>query len=147
MGDRQRSLVYALKTLAIAQQLRTPERLVNAYGQLSESYRYLGRYDSALYYNTRYNALSDSLANLDKTRQIADMQAKYESVKKESEIQSLNIEKAQLVGIRDARTGRSSCWPPAWWQSFSSPACCSGSTGGSTRRKRSLPANPNNWKR
>jgi tetratricopeptide (TPR) repeat protein len=28
MGDRQQSLVYALRTLAIAQQLRTPERLV-----------------------------------------------------------------------------------------------------------------------
>ncbi len=103
MGDRQRSLVYALKTLSIAQQLRTPERLVNAYGQLSESYRYLGRYDSALYYNTRYNALSDSLANLDKTRQIADMQAKYESVRKESEIKSLNNEKAQFIGIRNAK--------------------------------------------
>ena len=103
MGDGQQSLVYALRTLAIAQQLRTPERLVNAYGQLSESYKYVGRYDSALYYNTLYNGLSDSLANLDKTRQIADMQAQYESVKKESEIQSLNIEKAQLVGIRDAR--------------------------------------------
>ena len=97
MGDPKRSLVYALKTLLIAQQLRTPERLVNAYGQLSESYRYLGRYDSALYYNTRYNALSDSLSNLDKTRQIADMEAKYESVKKEAEIQSLNIEKAELA--------------------------------------------------
>jgi len=103
MGDRQRSLVYALKTLAIAQQLRTPERLVNAYGQLSESYKYLGRYDSALYYNTRYNALSDSLANLDKTKQIADMQVKYESVRKESEIKSLNIEKAQFVGVRNAK--------------------------------------------
>ena len=103
MGDGRRALVYACKTLAIAQQLQSPERLVNAYGQLAESYKYLGRYDSALYYNTRYNALSDSLANLDKTRQIADMQAKYESVKKESEIQSLNIEKAQLVGVRDAR--------------------------------------------
>jgi two-component sensor histidine kinase len=103
MGDRQRSLVYACKTLAIARQLQSPERLVNAYSQLSESYRYLGRYDSALYYNTLHNALSDSLANLDKTRQIADMQAKYESVKKESEIQSLNIEKAQLVGVRNAR--------------------------------------------
>jgi two-component sensor histidine kinase len=97
MGDRKRSLVYACKTLAIAQQLQSPERLVNAYSQLSESYRYLGRYDSALYYSTLYNALSDSLANLDKTRQIADMQTKYESVKKESEIQSLNIEKTQLV--------------------------------------------------
>ena len=97
IGDRQRSLVYACKTLALAQQLQSPERLVNAYSQLSESYRYLGRYDSALYYNTLYNRLSDSLANLDKTRQIADMQAKYESVKKESKIQRLNIEKALLA--------------------------------------------------
>jgi two-component sensor histidine kinase len=103
MGDRQRSLVYACKTLALAQQLHTPERLVNAYSQLSESYRYLGRYDSALYYNVLYHAVSDSLANLDKTKQIADMQAKYESVKKESEIQSLNIEKAQFAGIRNAK--------------------------------------------
>ena len=103
MGDPKRSLVYALRALAIAQQLRTPERLVNAYGQLSESYKALGRYDSALYYNTRYNALSDSLANLDKTRQIADMQAKYESVKKEAEIQRLNVEKTQLVGSRNAK--------------------------------------------
>jgi len=103
MGDRQRSLAYARMTLAIAQQLRTPDRLVNAYGQLSESYKYLGRYDSALYYNTLYNGLSDSLANLDKTRQIADMQAKYESVKEKSEINSLNIEKAQLLGSRNAK--------------------------------------------
>jgi len=103
MGDRRRSLVYACKTFAIAQQLQSPERLVNAYSQLSESYRYLGRYDSALYFSTLYNALSDSLANLDKTRQIADMQTKYESVKKESEILSLNIEKAQLVGARNTR--------------------------------------------
>jgi two-component sensor histidine kinase len=103
MGDRQRSLVYACKTLALAQQLHTPERLVNAYSQLADSYRYLGRYDSALYYNVLYHAVGDSLANLDKTRQIADMQAKYESVKKESEIQHLNIEKAQFAGIRNAK--------------------------------------------
>jgi two-component sensor histidine kinase len=103
MGDRQRSLVYACKTLALAQQLHTPERLVNAYSQLADSYRYLGRYDSALYYNVLYHAVGDSLANLDKTRQIADMQAKYESVKKESEIQHLNIEKAQFARIRNAK--------------------------------------------
>ena len=103
MGDKERSLFYARKTLALAQSLQSPERLVNAYSQLSESYKYLGRYDSALYYNMLYHALSDSLENLDKTRQIADMQAKYESVKKESEIRSLNVEKAQLVGSRNTK--------------------------------------------
>jgi two-component sensor histidine kinase len=103
MGDKQQSLVYACKTLTLARQLHSPERLVNAYSQLSESYKYMGRFDSALYYNTLYHALSDSLENLDKTRQIADMQAKYESVKKEAEIQSLNVEKAQLVAIRNAK--------------------------------------------
>ena len=90
MGDRQHSLEYALKTLAVAQQLKTPERLANAYFQLTESYKDMGRNDSALFYFTLYHHLSDSLANLDKTRQIADMQAKYESVKKEAEIDKLN---------------------------------------------------------
>jgi hypothetical protein len=53
------------------------------------------------------------------------MQAKYESVKKESEIQSLNIEKAQFSG----RNTKNQILLAAGL-SFSLPACCSGSTGG-----------------
>jgi two-component sensor histidine kinase len=92
MGDGSHSLEYARKSLAMAQILKFPERYENAYFQLVQSYKAVGRYDSALYYYTLYHRLSDSMLNLDKTSQIADMQTKYESVKKEGVIQRLNID-------------------------------------------------------
>lgn len=94
MGDHRRSLEYALKTLALAQQLHFPERMENAYLQLHDTYKAAGRYDSALYYYTLYHHLSDSLVNLDKNSQIAEMETKYESVKKEGEIRRLNTDNA-----------------------------------------------------
>jgi len=92
MGDNRRSLEYALRTLTLARQMQSPERLENAYVQLTRSYKASGRYDSAFYYLTLYHQLSDSLVKLDKNSQIADMQTKYETVKKESEIQRLDSE-------------------------------------------------------
>ncbi|HWK05118.1 MAG TPA: histidine kinase dimerization/phosphoacceptor domain -containing protein [Puia sp.] len=92
MGDGRHSLEYARKSLAMAQILKFPERYENAYFQLVQSYKAVGRYDSALYYYALYHRLSDSMLNLDKTSQIAEMQTKYESVKKEGVIQRLNID-------------------------------------------------------
>ncbi|HLZ87781.1 MAG TPA: histidine kinase dimerization/phosphoacceptor domain -containing protein, partial [Puia sp.] len=90
MGDNRRSLEYAGKTLALARQLNFPERIENAYLQLHASYKAIGRYDSALYYYTLYHHLSDSLVNLDKNSQMAEMQTRYETAKKEAEIGQLN---------------------------------------------------------
>ena len=92
MGDGRRSLQYALKTLALAKRIGYPDRLENAYIQLQESYMDVGRYDSALYYSTIGHDIGDSLTNLDRTRQIAEMQTKYESARKEVEIQRLNTD-------------------------------------------------------
>jgi two-component sensor histidine kinase len=92
MGDGIHSLEYARKALVMAQILKFPERYENAYFQLVQSYKAVGRYDSALFYYALYHRLSDSLLNLSKTSQIAEMQTKYESAKKEGEIQKLHIE-------------------------------------------------------
>lgn len=90
MGNIRLSLDYARKTVELAKQLNAPPRLQNAYNQLYISYRDNKQYDSALYYYIAYEAIGDSLLNIDKTKQIADMQTKYETAKKEAEIQSLN---------------------------------------------------------
>jgi len=90
MGNNKMSVEYALKTVALAKQLNAPPRLQNAYNQLYISYRDNKQYDSALRYYIAYQAISDSLLNIDKTKQIADMQTRYETVKKEAEIQDLN---------------------------------------------------------
>lgn len=84
------ALNYAKKTLALSLQLNSPTRLSNAYGQLYVCYKDLKLADSALRYYILSDRISDSFATLDKTQQIAEMQTRFETVKKESEITRLN---------------------------------------------------------
>jgi two-component sensor histidine kinase len=85
-----KALNYAKKATELSVQLNSPTRLSNAYGQLYVCYKDLNRLDSALHYYILSDRISDSFANLSKTEQIAEMQTRFETVKKESEIQRLN---------------------------------------------------------
>lgn len=91
MGDRDKALEYAHKTFEMAQQTKLPSRIQNAYGQLYQVYEWMGRYDSALFCFKQMTVIGDSLLNIQKAAQISDAQTKYETVKKEAEINVLNI--------------------------------------------------------
>ena len=86
LGDYKKALMYAHEMLDVALALRAPHRMVNAYGQLASVTKGMKQYDSALYYTDLRNSISDSLDNITKTGQIAEMQAKFETQKKEVEI-------------------------------------------------------------
>ncbi|MBS1604523.1 MAG: sensor histidine kinase [Bacteroidetes bacterium] len=86
------ALAYARKMLAVSQLLQRPERLENAYRQLYNVFKANGLPDSALYYYVQADDLNDSLTNLNKVRQVTDLQAKYETAKKETEIIRLQTE-------------------------------------------------------
>ncbi len=92
LGDHRQALLYARKMLEAGQQLKQPERIQNAYGGLYRSFLAAGKTDSALYYYVLADKLDDSLTNLDKNRQVLDLQTKYETGKKESEIVRLQTE-------------------------------------------------------
>ena len=102
MGDEQNSNAYAHRMLSLSKELRSPFRIVNAYSELFELNKKMGRSDSALfYYELRVN-LSDSINNLEKSSQIADMQTKYETVKKEvriNDLDNLNNAKTQRLWL------------------------------------------------
>ena len=85
-------LLYARKMLQTAQALKKPERVQNAELQLYRAFEAKAQMDSALYYYVKADMLGDSLTNLSKTRQVADLQTKYETVKKEVEISRLQTE-------------------------------------------------------
>ncbi len=85
-------LRYARKMLVAAQSLNRPERVQNADLQLYRAFEAKGLMDSALYYYVRADMLDDSLTNLNKTRQVMDLQTKYETAKKEVEITRLQTE-------------------------------------------------------
>ena len=89
-GDYTNALAYAHRMLGIAIALNAPSRKVNAYKQLAKIAVRMQRYDSAYYYTGQDRALSDSLNNVTKAGQIADMQTRYETHRKEAVIAVLN---------------------------------------------------------
>jgi two-component sensor histidine kinase len=92
LNNHTQALLYARKMEETALQLHWPERLVNAYRQLHVSFKAAGKPDSALHYYVLADQLDDSLNNVAKTNEVVDLQTKYETAKKESQIQTLKIE-------------------------------------------------------
>jgi len=89
MGDNDKAKQYAQLTLAVTKELNAPHRIINACNQLTRVFKKTGQFDSALYYKDWSVMLADSLNNLEKTAQIADMQTKYEAGKKDAHIEEL----------------------------------------------------------
>ncbi|MES2773339.1 MAG: histidine kinase dimerization/phosphoacceptor domain -containing protein [Bacteroidota bacterium] len=102
LGNKKGAIDYALKMVTIATQLAAPYRLANAYNQLHKVYKDDYQPDSALKYYKLYDMLDDSLTNISKSAQIAEMQTKYETEKKQVEIVRLGTEsmgKSKRIGI------------------------------------------------
>jgi len=66
---------------------------MNCYYQLSSLYDALGNTDKGFEFLKRYTLISDSIRSKEYTGQIAEMQTRYETEKKEIEITKLNAEK------------------------------------------------------
>lgn len=98
-GNLEKAMYYARLMMNAAQELRAPHRIVNALNQLTRVYKKSGQYDSALYYKEWYISMADSLNNLEKTGQIAEMQTRYEAGKKDAQIERL----AELNAARNQR--------------------------------------------
>jgi two-component sensor histidine kinase len=92
LGKTDSALYYTRKMLAIATELKTPDRRYDAYNQLYICFDGAKRSDSALHYYILASELKDSLTNLAKTKEVLNLQEKYNSVKKEMDISKLNAE-------------------------------------------------------
>jgi len=86
------ALDYAMKATAIAREQNSPARLADTYGMTHSIYKAMGKYDSAMHYYILSDRIVDSFANVRKTQQIAEMQAQYETVRKQAEIERLHTE-------------------------------------------------------
>ena len=109
MGHDPKNRTYlnnALKQVMIANEIG--ERKKNSDMRLRSYYYFSGIYDDlgnesmALYYLKKHTLLNDTMRTKDYSDQIAEMQIKYETDKKEMEISRLNAEK--LLG--DAKISR-----------------------------------------
>lgn len=81
---------YYMQALKISKNIHFNDLTLFLYGNLSKVHRKKGNLDSAIIYMEQQNNMKDSLFNLDKTKEFADMKEKYESDLKEQKIISLN---------------------------------------------------------
>ncbi len=84
-----KAIQYYLEALAMSKSIGLKEGIKNAYKSLSEVHTKIKDYEQALHYTTLYYTQKDSILNKDVLKQVAELNTKYETEKKEKEIQLL----------------------------------------------------------
>ncbi|HBX51318.1 MAG: hypothetical protein A2275_04630 [Bacteroidetes bacterium RIFOXYA12_FULL_35_11] len=91
------SIKYAEMGLKIAKEAGVLEQQKTAYEYLSSSYDSLGNYKKAYENYKLLKQIYDSLFNVEKHKQLVEMETKYQTEKKEKEIELLNIKSKNQV--------------------------------------------------
>ncbi|MEQ9375295.1 MAG: histidine kinase dimerization/phosphoacceptor domain -containing protein [Imperialibacter sp.] len=101
----EKGVYYGNKSLEIAEKINNHQLRINLSHSLSESYEKLGNYQQALRYHKQYQQLEDSVYNIENSQVIHDMQAKYETEKKEKELvlKQADIDRQQVLLTQEAR--------------------------------------------
>ena len=92
-NDIKKSLFYFQMSRETADSIGYKSSLVSVYKNLSETYEKIKNYKEAYKYSLLYKQLSDSVLNEETAGKTAEMNAKYESEKKESQIAILTKDK------------------------------------------------------
>lgn len=92
LGDFTNSKFYLDEALINATKVKSLELLKETYLELSNLYHLRKDYKKSLDFYHKYQVINDSVSNREKTTRIAELQAKYETDKKEQEIRHKNAE-------------------------------------------------------
>ena len=84
----------------IAREINHKELLLTSYEQLSDIYEKQGSYKQALNYQKLYTAIKDTIYNTESSKQITEMNTKYETEKKDKEL----IKKDAEINLQQVQT-------------------------------------------
>jgi serine phosphatase RsbU (regulator of sigma subunit) len=93
---------YLEEAEKIAKEINSVGSGVDIYRELSMSYTGLNDFKKAFYYLNRYTELKDSLMNVEKQKQILELQTQYETDKKEKENEILRKDRKILQTTRNS---------------------------------------------
>ncbi len=91
--DLKKAIEYANKALVIGKNTFSLEIKAESYKIFSDIYKNNNEFEKAYNFHTKYKQVKDSILNEDSNKQIANMQIKYETEKKENENEILKKEK------------------------------------------------------
>lgn len=94
-GSLYKGVDYLQEAYDIAIRNAMPYFVREASKELAEGYEKLKKYDKSLYYQKQYSHMSDSLQGVQMGQQLAEMQVKYETEKKEKAIEHLGLENSK----------------------------------------------------
>lgn len=102
-GDYNKAVEYLSLSNQMAEHLKYPELQSNNYNELSTVAQKQGDFQKAFQYFMKRSALRDSLYALEKTRQIEELNTKYETAQREQQIQNqqnkIRLQNFLFVGI------------------------------------------------
>ncbi len=86
LGKYDEAINHQHQGISILKEIKASSELKDAYFSLYNTYLQMNRLDSALVYYINMSELKDSIFSLDKVQQIAELEAVYQTKKKENEI-------------------------------------------------------------
>lgn len=92
MGNQQKALEYCDKSLQLAKKINALEIVETAYESMADAYEKNGDYQNALKYHRLFAAAKDQFINLDNTRQLSELNIKFETERKQKLIQQQQFE-------------------------------------------------------
>ncbi len=98
----EKSYPYLIHSLVLSKELGFKMGIKEAYGALSDLYHEKGDYKQALEYHKRYSGIKDTLLNEQSSRQITEMNTKYDTEKKDKEL----IKKDAEISKQQAETDK-----------------------------------------
>ncbi len=93
-GKYNEAIGMAQKALDISKEIGALPIELECYQHLSSAYESLNDYKNAYIYHKLYKFINDSIYNQESSKQVKQMEAKYQSEKKQLEIDNLNKDKA-----------------------------------------------------
>jgi two-component system NarL family sensor kinase len=94
-GTYYKSKDYLEEAFEISEKNSTPFLTADISQELAKTYEKLKEFDKSLFYQRLYSRISDSLQGAKLGEQLADMQVKYETEKKEKAIEHLGLENSK----------------------------------------------------
>ena len=102
-GDYPKAIKYLTLSNRVAEKMKYPELQSNNYNELAMVAQRQGDFQKAFDFFSKRTALRDSLMGIEKTKQIEELNAKYESAQKEQQIirqqSRLRLQNYLFVGI------------------------------------------------
>ncbi|OFY84496.1 MAG: hypothetical protein A3F72_13895 [Bacteroidetes bacterium RIFCSPLOWO2_12_FULL_35_15] len=92
-GNAEKAIEYYNRGLEQAKKIGANDRILAAYKGISASYKKMGNFKKALDNFELYQKMNDSIYNTENSKQIAEMQARFETEKKAKEIDLLTKDK------------------------------------------------------